>query len=149
MKLVTAFAMAALILMICGCGSLSTCRYRSTGFVVFPTAQRSPLSPLLEDAIKGALTPLGFSAGAPRALPNSNPLTIYSIGGSKIFGERVDVIVDLQTAQVTVFDFNNTTGNPASKFDKQIMSALRGGIKEKYGASLEFKPGDERFCLGP
>jgi hypothetical protein len=94
MKLVTAFAMAALILMICGCGSLSTCRYRSTGFVVFPTAERSPLSPLLEDAIKGALTPLGFSAGAPRALPNSNPLTIYSIGGSKIFGERVDVIAE-------------------------------------------------------
>jgi len=149
MKLVTGFAMATLIFSTCGCGSLSTCRYRSTGFVVFPSDEHSPLSPSLEDEIKSALTPLGFAAGAPRALPDSNPLTVYSNGGSKMFGERVDVIVDLRTAQVTVFDFNNTTGNPASKFDKQIMSALRDRVKEEFGASLEFKPGNERFCLGP
>src|ERR1700730_1933422 len=135
MKLVAGFAMAALILSIYGCASLSTCRYRSTGIVVFPIGERSPLAPSLGDTIKGALTPLGFSGGAPRALSNGNTFVVYSVGGyPKAFGERVDVSVDLQTAQVTVFDFNNSTGSRASKFDQQIISALQDKVKEEYGA---------------
>ena len=70
-------------------------------------------------------------------------------GWPKMSGERVDVSVDLQTAHVTVFDFNNSTGSPASKFDQQVMNALQNRVKDEYDASLEFKPGDERFCLGP
>jgi hypothetical protein len=104
----------------------------------------------LEDTIKSALTPLGFTGGVPRVLPNGNPLVAFSIGGwPQMFGERVDVSLDLKTAQVTIFDFNNSTGSSASKFDRRIMDALGKRIKDDYRASLQFKPGDERFCLGP
>jgi hypothetical protein len=150
MKLVTGFAMAASISSICGCASLSTCRYRSTATIQFPVGAGGPLAPSLEETIKLALEPLGFSGGAQNALPNGDPLVRYWVGGwPQMFGERVDVSLEPKTAQVTIFDFNNSTGNPASKFDRQIMDALENGIKEAYGASVHFKPGDERFCLGP
>ncbi len=66
-----------------------------------------------------------------------------------MFGDRVDVSLDLKSAQVTIFDFNNSTGSPASHFDQQIMNALEGRLKDDYRARITFKPGDERFCLGP
>jgi hypothetical protein len=150
MELLIGVTMTALILSIFGCASLSSCRYRSTGIVVFPAGEPSPLLPSLADSMRSALTPLGFTGGVPRALPNGNPFVGFSIGGwPQMFGERIDVGLDLKAAQVTIFDFNNSTGSPASKFDQQIMNALEERLKDDYRASIQFKPCGERFCLGP
>jgi hypothetical protein len=84
--------------------------------------------------------------GAPYRYPT---ISFYIGGWPKMSGQRVDITLDTNTAQVTIFDFNNSTGRQASKFDRRIMDALASNVKENYGGSIDFKPGDERFCLGP
>jgi hypothetical protein len=134
-----------------GCGT--GCLYHEQGKVLVQSAGTTVPPERFVAVVRDALGPMGFTEGLPPKLsPKPDWLWDYEFRSAKSgkFFEppAIDILLTYADLSIVLSDWSRAS--KASKFDREITTAIRAAFHSELGAEISFvqaKP--PMICLGP